>query len=54
MGATGFRTLILPPIITRMQQNYGKPGTREIKKALLCLNKKMDKNMPIEVMLRSL
>ena len=37
-----------------MQLNYRKPGIGEIKKALLLLNEPMDRNMPIEVMLRSL
>ena len=54
MGATVFGPLTAPPIISRMQLNYGKPGIGEIKKALLCLNEPMDRNMPIEVMLRSL
>ena len=37
-----------------MQLCYGKSGIGEIKKALLCLNDPMDRDMPIEVMLRSL
>ena len=37
-----------------MQLNYGKPGIGEIKKALLLLNDPMDRDMLIEVMLRSL
>ena len=54
MGATGFGPLTAPQIISRMQLNYEKYGIGEIKKALLCLNEPMDRNMPIEVMLRSL
>ena len=52
MGATGFRTLTAPQIISRMQQNYGNPVIGEIKKSLLRLNNPIDRNMPIEVMLR--
>ena len=54
MGATGFGPLTAPQIISYMQLNYGKPGIGGIKKALLCLNELMDRNMTIEVMLRSL
>ena len=54
MGATVFVPLTAPQIISRMQLNYGKPGIREIKKALLLLNDPMNCDMPIEVMLRSL
>ena len=51
MGSTGFGPLTAPHIIPRMQLNYGEPGIGEIKKALLCLNEPMDRNMTIEVML---
>ena len=54
MGATGFGPLTAPQIISCMQLSYGKPGIGEIKKALLCLNEPMDRDMPIEFMLRSL
>ena len=54
MGATVFVPLTAPQIISRMQLNYGKPGIRAIKKALLLLNDPMNCDMPIEVMLRSL
>ena len=54
MGATGFGPLTAPQIISRMQSNYGKPGIGEIKKELLRLNEPMDRNMPIEVILKSL
>ena len=54
MGTTGFGQLTVPQIISGMQLNYRKPGIREIKKSLLRLNKPMDCNMTIEVMLRSL
>ena len=54
MGATGLEQLTAPQIISHMQLNYGVPGIGEIKKALLCLNKPMDHNMPIGVMLGSL
>ena len=37
-----------------MQLNYGKPGMGEIKKALIRLDDPMDRDIPIEVMLRSL
>ena len=54
MGATGFGTITAPQIIARLQQNYGKPVIGDIKKSLFRLNDTMDRNMPIEVMLRSL
>ena len=54
MGATGFGPLMAPQIISHMQLNYGKPIIGEIKKALLRLNEPMARNIPIEVMLRSL
>ena len=54
MGATGFGPLTAQQIISRMQLNYEKPWIGEIKKALLCLNDPMDRDMPIEFMLRSL
>ena len=54
MGATGFGPLTAPQMISRMQLNYRKPGIGEIKKALLRLNESIDRNMPIDVMLRSL
>ena len=54
MRATGFSPLTAPQNFSRMQLKYGKPGIGEIKKALLCLNDPMDRDMPIEVMLRSL
>ena len=54
MGATGFGPLTAPQIISRMQLNYGKPGIGEIKKVPLCLNEPIDRDMPIEVMLRIL
>ena len=54
MGDTGFGPLTGPQIISRMQLNYGKPGMGEIKKALIRLDDPMDRDIPIEVMLRSL
>ena len=54
MGATGFGPLTAPQIISCMQLNYGKPGIGVIKKAILCLNDPMDRDMPIEVMLQIL
>ena len=54
IGATGFGPITAPQIISCMQLNYRKPGIGEIKKVLLCLNEPMDRNMPIEVILRSL
>ena len=54
MGATGFGALTAPQIIFSMQLNYGKPGIGEIKKALICLNDPIDRDMPIEVMMKSL
>ena len=54
MGATRFGPLTAPQIISRMQLNYGKSRIGEIKKALLRLNEPMDRNIPIEFMLRSL
>ena len=50
----GFGPLTAPQIISCMQLNYGKPGIGEIKKALLRLNDPMDRDMPIEVILKSL
>ena len=54
MGPTGFSPLTAPQIISCVKLNYGKPGIGEIKKALLCLNDPMDRNMLIDVMLKSL
>ena len=54
MGDMVFGLLTAPQIISRMKLNYGKPGIGEIKKAPLRLNDPMDRDMPIEVMLRSL
>ena len=54
MGATGFVPLAAPQIISRIKLNYGKSGIGEIKKAILRLNEPMDRNMPIEVILKSL
>ena len=54
MEATGFTPLTAPQIVSRMQLSYGKPGIGEIKKALLRLNDLTYRDMPIEVMLRSL
>ena len=54
MGATGFVPLMAPQIISCVQLNNKKSGIGEIKKALLRLNEPMDRNMPIEVMLRIL
>ena len=51
MEDTGFGPLTAPQIISRIQLNYRKPGIGEIKKALLCLNDPIDRNMPIEVIL---
>ena len=50
----GFGTATPPEILSRFQQNYGKPGYQEIKTALLRLNEPMDRMQPIEVMLRSI
>jgi hypothetical protein len=54
LAERGFGTATPPEILSRFQQNYGKPGYQEIKAALLRLNQPMDRMQPIEVMLRGI
>jgi hypothetical protein len=54
LAERGFGTATPPEILSRFQQNYGKPGYQEIKTALLRLTQPMDRMQPIEVMLRGI
>jgi hypothetical protein len=54
LAERGFGTDTPPEILSRFQQNYGKPGYQEIKTALQRLNQPMDRMQPIEVMLRGI
>ena len=54
LAKRGFGTDTPPKILSRFQQNYGKPGYQEIKTALLRLTEPMDRMQPIEVMLRGI
>jgi hypothetical protein len=54
LAERGFGTSTPQEILSRFQQNYGRPGYQEIKAALLRLNQPMDRMQPIEVMLRGI
>ena len=53
MGKQGFRNNGPPVILTHLQRLYGQPSIGEIDTALLHLNDTMDRNQPIEVILRA-
>ena len=53
MGRKGFGTAEPPTILFRLQREYGKPSLHEIDEALRRLNDPMDRDQPIEVMLRA-
>eukprot|EP00978_Attheya_sp_CCMP212_P035223 scaffold151845_cov22-Attheya_sp.AAC.1 len=52
--STGFGTMTPPEIMTRMRRLYGKATIQELEKQLLILQQPMDRNNPVEVMLRSM
>eukprot|EP00978_Attheya_sp_CCMP212_P027416 scaffold91780_cov26-Attheya_sp.AAC.1 len=52
--STGFGTMTPPEIMTRMRRFYGKATIQELEKQLLILQQPMDRNNPVEVMLRSI
>jgi hypothetical protein len=54
LAERGFGTATPQEILSRFQQNYGRPGYQEIKSALLRLTQPMDRMQPIEVMLRGI
>jgi hypothetical protein len=53
LGRRGFGNDEPPDIIERLKRLYGKPSLQELDQALLRLNDPMDRNLPVEVMLRS-
>ena len=52
--ATGFGTMTPPEIMTRMRRLYGKATIQELERQLLILQQPMDRNNPVEVMLRAI
>jgi hypothetical protein len=54
MGRRGFGNDDPPAIVARLQRLYGKPSLQEIDTALARLLAPMDRNQPIEVMLREI
>ena len=50
----GFRINKLPNIYVRLQWLYGKPTIQELDQALLQLNKPMNRNQPVGVMLKGM
>eukprot|EP00978_Attheya_sp_CCMP212_P037224 scaffold174024_cov67-Attheya_sp.AAC.1 len=52
--ATGFGTMTPPEIMTRMRRLYGKATIQELDRQLLILQQHMDRNNPVEVMLRAI
>jgi hypothetical protein len=53
LGRRGFGNDEPPDIIARLKRLYGKPSLQELDQALLRLNDPMDRNLPVEVMLKS-
>ena len=40
-----------PAILKRLERLYGTPRLQELEQALLCLDKPMDRNQPVDMML---
>ena len=54
LARRGFGNDEPPDILARLQRLYGKPSLQELDQALLRLNDPMDRNQPVEVMLRAM
>ena len=54
LAIRGFGNDEPPEIMARLQRLYGKPSLQELDQALLRLNDPMDRNQPVEVMLRAM
>ena len=54
MMATGFGTMTPPEIMARMRRLYGKATIQELENQMLSLQQPMDRNSPVEVMLRGI
>ena len=54
LARRGFGNDEPPDIYAWLQRLYGKPTIQELDQALLCLNESMDRNQPVEVMLKSM
>jgi hypothetical protein len=52
--ANGFGNMTPPEIMTRMRRLYGKATIQELERQLLILQQPMDRNNPVEVMLRAI
>ena len=54
LARRGFGNDEPPDILARLQRLYGKPSLQELDQALMRLNDPMDRNQPVEVMLRAM
>ena len=46
-----FGNNVPPAILKRLERLYGTPRLQELEQALLCLDKPMDRNQPVDMML---
>ena len=54
LARRGFGNDEPPDILARLYRLYGKPSLQELDQALMRLNDPMDRNQPVEVMLRAM